>query len=204
MLAALATSAGHPGRTNEDFAGAVPGAVVLLDGAGIPGAESLCRHGVAWYTHRLGGSLLGRLSRGGAPSLVSVLADAIDQLAGEHRSTCDLADPSSPQATVAILRVDPEHVDYLMLADSHLLLGRTTDEGLEVITDAREVTRPTRVHGTARGPGTGIRRSRGCPPRLHRGVPVPAQPARWLLDRQGRPSSSRGGRDWHCPAGRRH
>jgi len=106
MLAALATSAGHPGRTNEDFVGAVPGAVVLLDGAGIPGAESLCRHGVAWYTHRLGGSLLGRLSRGGAPSLVSVLADAIDQLAGEHRSTCDLADPSSPQATVAILRVD--------------------------------------------------------------------------------------------------
>lgn len=140
MLAALATSAGHPGRTNEDFVGAVPGAVVLLDGAGIPGAESLCRHGVAWYTHRLGGSLLGRLSGGGAPSLVSVLADAIDQLAGEHRSTCDLADPSSPQATVAILRVDPQHVDYLMLADSHLLLGRTTDEGPEVITDAREVT----------------------------------------------------------------
>jgi len=85
MLAALATSAGHPGRTNEDFVGAVPGAVVLLDGAGIPGVESLCRHGVAWYTHLLGGSLLGRLSGGGAPSLVSVLADAIDQLAGEHR-----------------------------------------------------------------------------------------------------------------------
>ncbi len=139
LLTALATSAGHPGRANEDFVGAVPAAVVLLDGAGIPGAESLCRHGVAWYTHRLGGALLGRLSRDNAPSLVTVLAEAIDQLAGEHRNTCNLADPSSPQATVAVLRVDSEHADYLMLADSHLLLGRTTGEGPEVITDAREV-----------------------------------------------------------------
>jgi len=139
MLAVMATSAGHPGRVNEDFVGAVPGAVVLLDGAGIPGAESLCRHGVAWYTHRLGATLLGRLSRGGAQSLVSVLADAIDQLAGEHRSTCDLADPSSPQSTVALLRVDSERADYLMLADSHLLLGRTTGEGPKVVTDVREV-----------------------------------------------------------------
>jgi hypothetical protein len=140
MLAAMATSAGHPGRANEDFVGAVPGAVVLLDGAGIPGAELLCRHGVGWYTHRLGGALLGRLSGGGGPSLVGVLAEAIDQLAGEHRSICDLADPSSPQATVAVLRVASEHADYLLLADSHLLLGRTTGEGPEVITDEREVT----------------------------------------------------------------
>ena len=35
----LATSSGHPGRRNEDFVGAVPGAVVLLDGAGIPGTR---------------------------------------------------------------------------------------------------------------------------------------------------------------------
>ncbi len=34
----MATSAGTAGRPNEDFAGAVPGAVVLLDGAGIPEA----------------------------------------------------------------------------------------------------------------------------------------------------------------------
>ena len=57
----MATSAGEAGRPNEDFAGAVPGAAVLLDGAGIPGTESICSHGVAWYTHRLGGALLGRL-----------------------------------------------------------------------------------------------------------------------------------------------
>lgn len=60
----MATSAGHAGRSNEDFVGAVPAAAVLLDGAGIPGAESICHHGVAWYTHRLGGALLGLLLPG--------------------------------------------------------------------------------------------------------------------------------------------
>ncbi len=50
---------------NEDFTGAVPTAAVLIDGAGIPGTESICRHGVAWYAGRLGGSLLSLLSLGG-------------------------------------------------------------------------------------------------------------------------------------------
>jgi hypothetical protein len=38
----MTTSAGKAGKPNEDFAGAVPGAAVLLDGAGIPGTESIC------------------------------------------------------------------------------------------------------------------------------------------------------------------
>jgi len=33
---------------------------------------------------------------------------------------------TSPQSTVALLQVDSERADYLMLADSHLLFGRTT------------------------------------------------------------------------------
>lgn len=41
MDVSMATSAGHPGHENEDFAGAVPGAAVLLDGAGIHGTESI-------------------------------------------------------------------------------------------------------------------------------------------------------------------
>jgi hypothetical protein len=47
MKIVTATSPGHVGRPNEDFVGDVPGAVVLLDGAGIPGTETICRHGVA-------------------------------------------------------------------------------------------------------------------------------------------------------------
>jgi Protein phosphatase 2C len=135
---AMATSASAPGRPNEDFVGAVPTAVVLLDGAGIPGTESICRHGVAWYTHRLGGELLGRLSPADGRDLTGILASAIDQVAGEHRLTCDIANPSSPQATVMILRVDGDHADYIALGDSFLVLDRA-DGVPQVITDEREV-----------------------------------------------------------------
>lgn len=96
MRVVTATSAGHVGRPNEDFVGDVPGAVVLLDGAGIPGTETICRHGVAWYSHTLGAALLERLARERGSDLVATLADAIDEVAGHHRHTCDLANPSSP------------------------------------------------------------------------------------------------------------
>ena len=93
----MRTSAGHSDRPNEDFVGSVAGAVALLDGAGIRGTESICRHGVAWYTHRLGGALLGRLSRDDGRDLAAILAESIDDVAADHRVTCDIGDPSSPQ-----------------------------------------------------------------------------------------------------------
>lgn len=135
----MATSAGTPGQPNEDFVGAVPAAVVLLDGAGIPGTESICSHGVAWYTHRLGGALLGRLSRDDGQDLVAILATAIDEIAADHRSTCDITNPSSPQATVVIARLGRGRLDYLLLGDSFLVLDHASD-GTQVITDEREVT----------------------------------------------------------------
>ncbi|MCG5473056.1 hypothetical protein LADH09A_000942 [Micromonospora sp. LAH09] len=139
MRVNLATSAGRAGRPNEDFVGAVPGAVVLLDGAGIPGAESLCFHGVAWYTRRLGGALLGHLARDDGQALTTVLATAIGETAAEHGDTCDIADPRSPQATVAVLRAYQDRLDYLLLADSFLILDPARG-GPQVITDDREVT----------------------------------------------------------------
>jgi hypothetical protein len=135
----IATSAGHPGGPNEDFAGAVPGAVVLLDGAGIPGTESICRHGVAWYTHCLGGTLLGQLSRDHGRDLTAILAMAIEELASRHRGTCDITNPSSPQATVAIVRAVADRLDYLVLADCFVVLGQVSGTPL-VVTDAREVS----------------------------------------------------------------
>jgi hypothetical protein len=150
----MATSAGKAGRPNQDFAGAVPGAAVLLDGAGIPGAESICRHGVAWYTHRLGGALLGRLSRDDGPDLAAILASAIGEIAADHRDTCDITNPSSPQATVLIVRAQADRLDYLLLADSFLVLDQVRG-GPQVITDEREVTARRRcsapLDGIARG-----------------------------------------------------
>jgi hypothetical protein len=139
MKALLATSPGHPGRSNEDFVAASPDVVVLLDGAGIPGTESICRHGVAWYAHTLGGALLASLTQGGRETdPVSALAESIDQVAARHRHTCDIANPSSPQATVATVRVQDDRVDYLVLADAFVVLDPA--EGAPVVaTDPREV-----------------------------------------------------------------
>ncbi|MFI5924712.1 hypothetical protein ACIA3K_01900 [Micromonospora sp. NPDC051543] len=138
MHVSLATSAGRASRPNEDFIGAVPGAVVLLDGAGIPGSEALCAHGVAWYTHRLGGTLLGGLSRADGRDLAAILADAIAETAAAHRATCDIADPSSPQATVLIARAHRGRLEHLLLADSYLMLEEVGG-GVRVVTDEREV-----------------------------------------------------------------
>ncbi|MFD3440675.1 protein phosphatase 2C domain-containing protein [Streptomyces sp. NPDC058685] len=134
----MASDAARHGRTNEDFTGAVPTAAVLIDGAGIPGSESVCRHGVAWYACRLGGSLLGLLSHALDRSLSALLAEAIEQVTDDHRDTCDVTDPISPSATVAVLRVSGGSVEYLVLGDSLLVLDRADGEPL-VVTDPREV-----------------------------------------------------------------
>jgi hypothetical protein len=138
MKAAMASSPGLVGKPNEDFVGAIPGAAVLLDGAGIPGTEAICRHGVAWYTHRLGASILGRLSRDSGLDLVRALAESIEEIAQEHRGTCDITNPSSPQSTVAMIRFDEDRADFLVLADSFVVLDQP-DAGPRVIADPREV-----------------------------------------------------------------
>lgn len=136
MRAATASSPGHAGRANEDFVGTAPGVVVLLDGAGIPGTEDICRHGVAWYSHTLGATLLARMTPGTDP--VTALADSIEHVAGLHRHTCDLANPSSPQATVAMVSFEAGRVDYLVLADAYVLLA-PEDGPPQLVTDPREV-----------------------------------------------------------------
>jgi hypothetical protein len=138
MKVMMASDSGHVGRSNEDFVGAVPGAVVLLDGAGIPETDSICRHGVAWYSHTLGTALLGQLPREPGMDLVTALADSIEQVSGQHRHTCDIADPRSPQSTVAIIRFDADRADFLVLADVFVVLD-SAEAGPQVVTDSREV-----------------------------------------------------------------
>jgi hypothetical protein len=127
---------GTDGHANEDLTGAVPTAVVLIDGAGIPGTESICRHGAAWYASRLGGSLLSLLSMRRDRSPSALLAEAIEQVTDDHRDTCDVADPISPSATVAILRRSDGVVEHLVLGDSVLVLDRAHGAPL-VVTDPR-------------------------------------------------------------------
>ncbi|WP_242884965.1 integrase [Actinomadura litoris] len=143
MRVEWATDEGSAERGNEDFVAAAAGAVVVLDGCGLPlGTELGCAHGTAWYARSLGTRLLARMldGIGGAPPagqpvgppegahrpggrpLVARLAGAISDVAASHRATCDLAVPTTPAATVVALRVRGDLLDYLVLADSTLLL----------------------------------------------------------------------------------
>ncbi|GAA3342324.1 hypothetical protein GCM10020358_36910 [Amorphoplanes nipponensis] len=108
----VATSAGRTGGPTRTSSARCP---ALLDGAGIPGAEAICSHGVAWYTRRLSGALLGALAGAGGEDLASILAAAIGETADDQRDTCDLAHVNSPQATVLIVREHRGRLDHLLL-----------------------------------------------------------------------------------------
>lgn len=138
MRVTMTSAVARTGRVNEDFTGAVPTAAVLIDGAGIPGTASICRHGVAWYATRLGGTLLGLLSLAPDRGLPALLGEAIEQVTDGHRDTCDVANPISPSATVAILRRSGGLLEHLVLGDSYVVLGRAGGAPL-VVTDPREV-----------------------------------------------------------------
>jgi hypothetical protein len=154
----MATSPGHPGRGNEDFVGGVVDAVVLVDGAGIIGTEDICQHGVAWYAHRLGATILARLSGAEAgvdANLTAVVAAAIDEVTDAHRDTCNVADPSSPSATVAVVRVTDGRADHLVLGDSVLVFD-AFDSSAQVVEDRREpeIARPFGEELAALDPGS--------------------------------------------------
>jgi hypothetical protein len=118
----LASEPGVADRPNEDFAAAIPGAAVLLDGAGFPaGTESGCVHGTAWYSRILGG-LLAAGATDETASLPEVLGRGIEQVRQMHAGTCDLGHPFTPQATVVMARQRGDLLEYLVLCDSVLLL----------------------------------------------------------------------------------
>ncbi|MEV8563343.1 integrase [Streptomyces sp. NPDC051917] len=136
MRVDLATLSADPGRENEDFAAAGPGAAVLLDGAGVAGAETGCTHGVAWFSGTLGGLLLRSITALPARPLAECLADSICLVRSLHEDSCDLAYRASPTSTVVAARIGAGGLEYLVLGDSSLLLadkgGATT-----VVTDRR-------------------------------------------------------------------
>ncbi|MEV0351332.1 integrase [Nonomuraea sp. NPDC050680] len=137
MSLAFATEVGGLNRENEDFVGATPDTVVVLDGAGYPARlPTGCIHTVAWYTRMLGSSLLATLTADDRP-LADVLAESIKTVSSLHSSTCDLAHPGSPAATVLLLRRTTESLDWLVLADSILVLDLNSAAEPMVVSDDR-------------------------------------------------------------------
>ncbi|MFC4913701.1 protein phosphatase 2C domain-containing protein [Actinomadura gamaensis] len=125
-----------PGRPNEDFVVAGPDWAVVLDGATAPpGVDSGCVHNPAWLAHRLGGALATRLSAEDERPLDDLLAESIKTVCEMHADRCDLSNPDSPSATVAMLRLREDVLEWLVLADSPVLLD--VDGEVRVIRDDR-------------------------------------------------------------------
>lgn len=136
MRVSLATDPSKADRPNEDFAAVAPGVAVLVDGAGSPkGRETGCVHGVAWYARTLGAQLAAGATGNRTP-LADVLASGISEVSRMHADTCDLAHPGTPSATAILVRATGGRLEYVVLADSILLLQPTAGEPA-VICDTR-------------------------------------------------------------------
>lgn len=118
---------------NEDWVAGTPTLAVVLDGLSTAGLDTGCRHGVPWYVTHLGSQLVGALADP-ETSLTAGLASALEQVAALHPE-CDLGNPGTPSATVAILRERPGFLDHLVLADSPIVLEGAG--GCTVHTDLR-------------------------------------------------------------------
>lgn len=121
---------------NEDAVVAAENFVCLLDGATVPAPlPTGCEHGTAWFVRRLSARILDVLTAEPAGSLPDLLAGAIERVRGDHDGRCDLDHPGTPASTVCMVRAHAGRLDYLILCDSPLVLGRAGS--IDVVTDLR-------------------------------------------------------------------
>jgi hypothetical protein len=136
MLIQVATLPGRDDKPNEDFAGALPSAAVLLDGAGGPSElPSGCIHGTPWYVRQLGARLLAGMETNPERSQGQILADGIEAVSDLHRHSCDLSAPGTPASVVVMARDRGEKFEYLVLGDSTVAIDTTA--GMTVVSDRR-------------------------------------------------------------------
>jgi hypothetical protein len=119
---------------NEDFVLAAEGFVVVLDGATDSGLPNGCAHGVAWLARRLGGRLAAVLIEQPDLALREVLRQGITDTRALH-AECDLTNLNSPSSTVAIVREHGGVLDWLVLADSPVVVQTHGGEIVEVNDD---------------------------------------------------------------------
>ncbi|WP_216869244.1 protein phosphatase 2C domain-containing protein [Streptomyces brasiliscabiei] len=132
MRVAIDTQPGGTGP-NEDWVACTPTLAVVLDGLSTAGLDTGCQHGVSWYVAHLGSRLIAALAEPSV-SLTDALAGALEQVAALHPE-CDLQNPGTPSATVAVLRQREGFLDHLVLADSPVVFEG--HQGFTVITDLR-------------------------------------------------------------------
>lgn len=120
--------------TNEDFAVTAGDLAIVVDGAGVPaGIEQGCRHGVAWYARHLALGIADALVDHLDTALADGLAQAIEAVNALHRDDCDLTCAGTPSAAVGILRLRPDAIDVLSLAD--VTIAVRGDQGVRTWVD---------------------------------------------------------------------
>jgi hypothetical protein len=135
MISTCACEAGSLDRANEDWCGTAGNVSVVLDGATSP-TSSPSEHDTPWYVRKLGQVLLDTAADESV-DLQAALAEAIDRVSHDHEK-CG----GSPAATVAVARLTADRFEYLVLADTTVVIDDVTTDGLLVLTDPRvdEVT----------------------------------------------------------------
>jgi len=135
----------RPPTVNEDFVLTGPDFAVVLDGATpFAGIDSGCRHTVAWLVGRLVRYVAPPLLTASTAPLADVLAEAIAAVCAEHADGCDLTNRDSPSSTVAMVRVRPDGIEHLVLADSPVVY-RSPDGVITVHSDDRLEELPERT-----------------------------------------------------------
>lgn len=159
MDVSYATEPGTPGRRNEDYVVCGPDWAVVLDGATAPdGVDSGCVHDVRWLVTRLAAAIAERMPLREAP-LDDLLSEAISDVRRTHDRTCDLENPDSPSTTASLCRVTGTTLEYLVLADSPVVLWDPA-QGARVFCDemlsqlaSRRVYSPAMTRATRNRPG---------------------------------------------------
>lgn len=157
----FASRPGDEAIENEDFVAVEEGTVVVLDGVTpMNRTDTGCQHGVAWFARTVGTRLL-TAAEGSERPLTDCLAAAIGDTRDEHAGTCVIDHPDSPAATVAAVRIRDGVLDFLVLADSTVVLD---GDELDVVTDHRagDVSRWLRRRGE-RPTGPAVRSYRNRP-----------------------------------------
>jgi hypothetical protein len=125
----VATDPGSPDKPNEDAFAILPTLAVVADGAtSPPHLGDGCLHGPAWYAQTLVGFVAAaHLSRPAAEP-ADLLAEAIERTTQAHSSTCDIAHPGSPSATVAMLTMSTDGTArWLVLGDCTFVANTGSD-----------------------------------------------------------------------------
>jgi hypothetical protein len=141
----------RPPAVNEDLILTGPDFAVVLDGASAPRVhvDSGCRHTVAWLVMQLATQLATPLLTHSSAPLTDLLADAITAVRASHAGTCDVINPDSPSSTVTMVRLHPEHIEHLVLADSPIVM-RSPSGRIAVHSDDRVDLLPDRSLETVR------------------------------------------------------